>query len=192
MPITFNCPTCNQQLSVQDSLAGQRGRCPKCKATINIPGPAASPLPIPTASQLPDSLPVASSPAKAQKFCHECGAQILAKAAICPKCGVAQPVQTGTISPGRSSGGSNRMAAGLLAIFLGGLGIHKFIMGYPAEGAILLCVNMVCLVTSCCIYVPIIGCIAIVTIALIEGVIYLSKTDEEFHQIYEVGRRPWF
>jgi hypothetical protein len=29
-------------------------------------------------------------------------------------------------------------------------------------------------------------------IGLIDGIIYLTKTDEEFHQIYEVGKKAWF
>jgi len=29
-------------------------------------------------------------------------------------------------------------------------------------------------------------------IPFVEGIIYLTKSDEEFYQIYQVGRRPWF
>jgi hypothetical protein len=29
-------------------------------------------------------------------------------------------------------------------------------------------------------------------IGVVEGIIYLTKTDEEFHQTYVVGRKPWF
>jgi hypothetical protein len=29
-------------------------------------------------------------------------------------------------------------------------------------------------------------------VGLVEGIIYLTKPDEEFHNIYVAGRRPWF
>ena len=29
-------------------------------------------------------------------------------------------------------------------------------------------------------------------IALIEGIIYLTKSDEEFYQLYEVEKKEWF
>ncbi len=29
-------------------------------------------------------------------------------------------------------------------------------------------------------------------IALIEGIIYLTKSDEEFYQLYEVQKKEWF
>lgn len=140
---------------------------------------------------IPDSPPTPAPPVKEQKFCVECGAKILAKAIVCPSCGCGQPVRPGS-NAAASNGGSNRIAAGLLAIFLGNLGIHKFIMGYPAEGAILLVLNLACFVSGCIIVVPFVGCLAISVIVLIEGILYLTKTDEEFNQMYVVNRRPWF
>jgi hypothetical protein len=29
-------------------------------------------------------------------------------------------------------------------------------------------------------------------VGLIEGIIYLTKTDEEFYNTYQVGTKPWF
>ena len=29
-------------------------------------------------------------------------------------------------------------------------------------------------------------------IGLVEGVIYLTKTDEDFYQTYQVNKKPWF
>jgi hypothetical protein len=38
MPITFTCPDCQCKMSVPDALAGKRGKCSKCKATVTVPG----------------------------------------------------------------------------------------------------------------------------------------------------------
>jgi len=79
-----------------------------------------------------------------------------------------------------SSGEENKkVIAGVLAIVIGSLGIHKFILGYTKEGIIQIIITVV----TCGI-----GSI----IGLIEGIIYLTKSDEEFYQTYQVGRKPWF
>jgi TM2 domain-containing membrane protein YozV len=60
-----------------------------------------------------------------EKFCSECGAIIKAKAEICPKCGVRQGItisSLGAVAPN----GKNKLAAILLAVFLGSFGLHKF------------------------------------------------------------------
>lgn len=74
---------------------------------------------------------------------------------------------------------NKKVLAGVLAIVLGGLGVHKFILGYTQEGIIQLILGVV----TCGI-----GGI----IGLVEGIIYLTKTDEEFYQTYQVGKKGWF
>ena len=89
-----------------------------------------------------------------------------------------------------SSSSKNKTAAGLLAIFLGGLGIHKFYLGYTGPGIIFLLVNTVgFLVTWILLFMP---NIVLGVIAFVEGIIYLTKTDEEFEQTYVANRRSWF
>ncbi len=78
---------------------------------------------------------------------------------------------------------NKKVLAGVLAIVLGALGIHKFVLGYTKEGVILLLVS----VLSCGILA---GISAI--IGLIEGIIYLTKTDEEFFEEYQVNQKTWF
>jgi len=82
-----------------------------------------------------------------------------------------------------ASRASNKIPAGVCGILLGSLGIHKFILGYTGAGLILLLVTIL----SC-------GLAAVVThlIGLIEGIIYLCKSDEEFVRVYVDGRREWF
>ncbi len=75
---------------------------------------------------------------------------------------------------------SKRILVGVIAIILGALGIHKFVLGYTKEGLIMLIGGVV----TCGTITPILG--------LIEGIVYLTKSDEEFYNTYEVGYRPWF
>jgi TM2 domain-containing membrane protein YozV len=87
-------------------------------------------------------------------------------------------------------GTKNKTAAGLLAIFLGSFGIHKFYLGYTGPGLVFLLVNTIGWVVT--IFFLGIPNIALGFIALIEGIIYLTKSDEEFEQTYIVDKRPWF
>ena len=91
-----------------------------------------------------------------------------------------------------SAGGENKkILAGILAIILGSLGVHKFILGYQKEGFILLGITILGYATTCLVigafffWIP--G-----LIGLIEGIIYLTKSDEEFYNTYQVGKKPWF
>ena len=76
-------------------------------------------------------------------------------------------------------GENKKLLAGILAIVIGSLGIHKFILGYTKEGIIQIVLTFVT-----CGIAGIIG--------LIEGIIYLTKSDEEFYQMYQVNKKPWF
>lgn len=80
-----------------------------------------------------------------------------------------------------------KMVAGLLAIFLGGLGIHKFYLGKKKPAIIMLVVSLVGLVVTLGI-----ASAAMALIGLIEGIIYLTKSDQEFYQIYVAGDKSWF
>jgi TM2 domain-containing membrane protein YozV len=80
-------------------------------------------------------------------------------------------------------GADKKLVAGLLGIFLGGLGIHKFYLGYNTPGIIMLLVTVV----TCGFGGAIMG-----VIGLIEGIIYLTKTDEEFVATYVNGKKEWF
>ena len=80
-------------------------------------------------------------------------------------------------------GQKDRVAAGLLAIFVGGLGIHKFYLGYNKEGIITLVIS----VATCGV-----GAAVMSVIAFIEGIIYLTKTDEDFQYTYVDGYKGWF
>ena len=74
---------------------------------------------------------------------------------------------------------NKKVLAGIMGLLFGYLGIHKFILGYTQEGIIQLVISIV----TCGI-----GGI----IGFIEGIIYLTKSDEDFYQTYQVGKKAWF
>jgi TM2 domain-containing membrane protein YozV len=78
---------------------------------------------------------------------------------------------------------NKKLAAGLSGIFLGFLGIHKFVLGYTTAGVIMLVVTLV----TCGL-----GGFVMGIIGLIEGIIYLTKTPEGFQALYIDGRKEWF
>ncbi len=92
---------------------------------------------------------------------------------------------------GSANGENKKILVGILAIVLGSLGVHKFILGYQKEGFILLGVTILGYATTCFVIGAFFFWIPGV-IGLIEGIIYLTKSDEEFYNTYQVGRKPWF
>lgn len=76
-----------------------------------------------------------------------------------------------------------KMVAGILGILLGYLGVHKFYLGYTKEGIIMLAVSLLTFG---------VGWSVMAVIGLIEGIMYLTKTDEEFYQTYVVNQKTWF
>lgn len=87
---------------------------------------------------------------------------------------------------------NKKIAAGICGIMLGGLGIHKFILGFNTAGTIMLVVWLVGFITGMCIVIPILASVAMNVIGLVEGIIYLTKSDEEFYQLYAIQRKDWF
>ena len=78
---------------------------------------------------------------------------------------------------------SKRIVAGILGILIGPLGIHKFILGYTKEGLIMLLSTLLtCGVGAAVMYI----------IGLIEGITYLTKSDEEFIHTYQTNQKTWF
>lgn len=172
--IHFNCTACGRQLKVSPGTAGKRASCPACGETLVVPGPEPPPLNDPVFAKLePKAAPAAGN----TKFCFHCGAVIAAPAEICPSCGVRQPEPPGPPAPPL-----NRVIAALFAIFLGPLGAHKFYLRNIPMGVLYLIIGVglgICTfgITTALIEV----------IAIIEGLVYLTYTDEQFAAAY--GRR---
>lgn len=130
--------------------------------------------------------------------CPSCSAQNSSLNTQCMTCGTALPIapmpmQQVNYGGAKPVGADKKIAAGICGIVLGGLGIHKFILGYTQEGVILLSVYLVSFIIAmitCGIGTPLI--IIPSVIGIIEGIIYLTKSDEEFVQTYIINKKPWF
>lgn len=99
------------------------------------------------------------------------------------------PYETSSTDFGHVGAKSN-VSAGLLALFLGGLGIHKFYMGYNTEGLILLgatCISWLFSLAG----IGLIGLFAIAVLVLVEAVIYLTMGQEKFTEVYIEGKKSW-
>lgn len=161
--IHFGCPACRSSLETAEDKAGSTVSCPTCGQAIIVPAFRASNKPLP-AILLPE----------AEEWDSDAGE--------------APPARRSAKVPGSASRDfppeeSKRVTAGIFALLLGSLGIHKFVLGYTTEGIIMLVVS----VGTCGL-----GAIPMGTIALVEGILYLSKSDSEFVNTYQLGRRGWF
>jgi TM2 domain-containing membrane protein YozV len=125
------------------------------------------------------------------RYCTKCGAVNDDSAQYCSNCqapltapvgGGYQPMQSvnqGAMTDWKAMGADKKMSAGICAILLGWLGVHKFILGYTTEGVIQLVLGLLtCGLTN--------------IIGIIEGVIYLTKSDEEFVRTYIQNKKGWF
>ena len=72
------------------------------------------------------------------------------------------------------------------------LGIHKFILGYNGAGWVYLGLIIGGIMTFCFFPFIIISAPVMGIISIIEGIMYLTKTDEEFYYTYIANRREWF
>src|SRR5215204_2629553 len=78
-----------------------------------------------------------------------------------------------------AQGANKKLVAGICGILLGGFGVHKFILGYTTEGIIQIVITLV-------------TCGAGSIVGLIEGIIYLTKSDEDFVRTYIQNKKGWF
>ena len=78
---------------------------------------------------------------------------------------------------------TTKLAAGICGILLNGFGVHKFILGYTTEGLIMLGATLL----TCGI-----GSVITVPVGIIEGIVYLVKSDQEFYETYMLNKKPWF
>ena len=82
---------------------------------------------------------------------------------------------------------SKKIAAGICGILLGSLGVHKFILGYTKEGVIMLLVSILGGIFTCGVVTSIVW-----VVGLVEGIMYLTKSDEEFYKTYIANQKTWF
>lgn len=90
------------------------------------------------------------------------------------------PVEAGPVKH------KEKIAAALFALLFGGLGVHKFYLGYKREGILMLSVSIIG------IFLVLIPTLVIGLVAFAEFIIYITKSDEEFRRVYVENKRPWF
>jgi len=95
-------------------------------------------------------------------YCSSCGEVIKERAEICPECGVRQ-------RGGSGDHDKERTVAGIFAILLGAFGVHKFYLGKVGQGII---------------YLIFFWTLIPGIIGFIEGILYLTKSEEEFQRKY--------
>ncbi len=123
--------------------------------------------------------------------CPACKTQNVNSGGRCTNCGSMlgvspMPMQPyGAYAP-KPPGADKKIAAGICGLLLGSFGVHKFILGYTTEGVIMV-VTWVLGLFLCGIPSLVINIIAIV-----EGITYLTRSDEEFSQTYILGKKGWF
>ena len=125
------------------------------------------------------------------RYCTKCGAVNDDTAQYCTNCqapltgpvgGGYQPMQSvnqGAMTDWKAMGADKKITAGICAILVGWLGVHKFILGYTTEGVIQLVLGIL---TRGLTHI----------ISIVEGVIYLTKSDEEFVRTYIQNKKGWF
>lgn len=86
-------------------------------------------------------------------------------------------------NPTQSEAQSKKIAAAICAILIGSFGVHKFIIGNNTAGIIMLLVTLL----TCGF-----GGIVMHVIGIAEGIIYLTKSDEDFYQTYIAEQKGWF
>ncbi len=93
-------------------------------------------------------------------YCSNCSKEISNEAFACPACGQPNQARLGATGDGKS-----RITAGILALLVGGLGVHKFYLNKVGQGIVYLLFFWT--------FIPAI-------IAFVEGIIYLTQSDEAF------------
>lgn len=84
----------------------------------------------------------------------------------------------------------SRWVAGLLALLLGGFGVHKFYLGLNGPAIIMLMTNTVGLTVTA--FLGFIPNYILLLVAFFEGLIYLTRSEADFEARYVRGRRAWF
>jgi hypothetical protein len=157
MAITFNCAQCGKSYTLDDSLAGKQAKC-SCGTQMTVPAPSAAPVPPPiapaapaspfAAGQLPPAAPMLGQPMPGQPMQGQpMQGQPMQGQPMQGQPMQGQPMQGQPMpaspyaSPGYAPQGGGKsdkqkIPAALLCWFLGGLGIHRFYLGYSAIGVI--------------------------------------------------------
>ncbi len=109
-----------------------------------------------------------------RKHCFACATILDVRAELCPKCGVRQPAMPGVTMAAPAAAPAptttkNKTSAALLALFMGGIGIHKFYLGRPGMGVLYLLL--------CWTLIP-------ALVAFVEALVLFGMSEAEFARKY--------
>ncbi len=123
-------------------------------------------------------------PKKGKKFCQHCGEGVEPEQVMCVKCG-GKLSGGGLASVSGGSGEKTKLVAGLLAILFGAFGVHKFYLGDTKNAIIRIAITLVGSLLFG------LGGVAMMIVALIEGITYLTMDDSKFEETYVSGSKAW-
>ncbi len=208
--IRFACPGCGATHTAGDEKGGQAGKCPGCQAQFTIPVPEAAGPALVEIAPCPGCaarLSVAAADLGVEvecPYCKQTYTAVRADAAVAPPSrAYAAAAAGGRTSTRRwddedrpnrrrrdededdrprerrrTDVASKRVMAGILALLLGWIGIHKFYLGYTTAG--LVYIVLFCFTGLSWVF------------GIVDGIIYLTKSDEEFIETYQIGKKEWF
>ena len=199
------CPSCGKPLREGASFcAGCGAKLPAGATAPATRAPVAGPAAGPLAYADPPRAAVAPQPAASYQ------APAVRPQAVPPRvdyatAAVAAPMAGGSLVAAAAAGqlmswngkplsptfADKKVVAGIIAILFGYLGIHKFILGYVGSGIAMLAITLVSIPLSF-IFIGFIGLSLMGLFGLIEGIIYLTKSDDEFIQRYGIHHKGWF
>jgi TM2 domain-containing membrane protein YozV len=196
-----DCPECGKALQVPPDDVGRRVACPRCAHQFvargtkgGAPRREEARVERVREEEDKDDLPRRDRSRKdadeddrrdrdrpkGKKYCTKCGAAMSKRDKYCPECDTRQPERR---DPEMADANSKKVTAGVCALLCGSFGVHKFILGMTTPGVIMLLVTLL----TCGV-----GGIVMHVISIVEGITYLTKTDEEFRRIYMVEKKEWF
>lgn len=103
---------------------------------------------------------------KGNGYCHNCGKPVADDAEVCLNCGVAHR----KVAPPNAK---SKIAAGLLAIFLGAYGVHNFYLGYTKKAVTQLVLTLVG-IPLCCVVVGAFMILGVSIWGLVEGIMIFA------------------
>lgn len=127
-------------------------------------------------------------------YCVQCGKALQEEDIFCSNCGckvkmrekVENNFSYAHFSKSVNQCEKSKVVAGLLAIFLGALGIHKFYLNQSKAGTIMLLVSILG------VFLFGLGPVIMGIIGFFEGIIYLAESDQSFEKKYIKNTKEWF
>ncbi|MFM9117917.1 MAG: NINE protein [Planctomycetota bacterium] len=160
--LDVGCPYCQARMMLPVNQAGSLVLCSQCQGQFQIP--------IPTG--------------------HVASTNPFSDREIPPSLATAYSA-TSSLNPDKRAFIEKKILAGIMGLLFGGLGVHKFVLGFTNAGLIMLAITIAGIVGSC-LFVPALAAGAMSIIGFVEGSIYLTKSDEDFYHQYAIQKKDWF